>query len=302
VPLDLAALWRDVAPLAAAEARRSTATVRLCGTNYGKPYPPREDDPNSSEVLNLMPQSEERAVERPVSLPPAADGEAEWLQTLREVHRLATEAQASYQRAMADTQLAYLAAVGKSLGNGEGPPQPVPIPQVLNAASGDGAAADHTTQPAAVVETMVAPPMESPLPADTFDPPPADTFDTEIFAAEPAHSAPVTETAEAAPEPVEAAPEPSAGDSGAGDGGDAAAELTALTLRVVADKTGYPAEILRPEMHLQADLGVDSIKRVEVLSALREHVEGLPAIDAAELGRLQTIEDIANKLVTEVGR
>ena len=32
------------------------------------------------------------------------------------------------------------------------------------------------------------------------------------------------------------------------------AGLIALTLEIVAEKTGYPVEILRPDMHLQADL------------------------------------------------
>ena len=42
---------------------------------------------------------------------------------------------------------------------------------------------------------------------------------------------------------------------------------TAL-IEVVAEKTGYPAEVLDLDMQLDADLGIDSIKRVEILSAL----------------------------------
>ncbi|MBN1866329.1 acyltransferase domain-containing protein, partial [Candidatus Sumerlaeota bacterium] len=37
---------------------------------------------------------------------------------------------------------------------------------------------------------------------------------------------------------------------------------------VIAEKTGYPAEMLEPHMTLDSDLGIDSIKRVEILSAL----------------------------------
>ncbi|WP_052407466.1 type I polyketide synthase [Allokutzneria albata] len=40
-------------------------------------------------------------------------------------------------------------------------------------------------------------------------------------------------------------------------------------LNVVADRTGYPVEMLDLDMELEADLGIDSIKRVEVFSALR---------------------------------
>ncbi len=37
---------------------------------------------------------------------------------------------------------------------------------------------------------------------------------------------------------------------------------------IVADKTGYPSDMLAPELDIEADLGIDSIKRVEILSAL----------------------------------
>ncbi|MFO0659219.1 MAG: phosphopantetheine-binding protein [Polyangiaceae bacterium] len=38
-------------------------------------------------------------------------------------------------------------------------------------------------------------------------------------------------------------------------------------LTIVAEKTGYPAEMLGADMELEADLGIDSIKRVEILAA-----------------------------------
>jgi acyl carrier protein len=113
---------------------------------------------------------------------------------------------------------------------------------------------------------------------------------------EPRMPAAPTERAEPASQP--AVP---ADDAGAHSDGSASERLIGLTLQVVADKTGYPVDILNPEMHLQADLGVDSIKRVEVLSALRDRIEGLPTLDPAELGRLQTIGEIAERLTAEVG-
>ena len=39
------------------------------------------------------------------------------------------------------------------------------------------------------------------------------------------------------------------------------ADLEAVLLSVVADKTGYPVEVLNPGMDMEADLGIDSIKR-----------------------------------------
>jgi len=62
---------------------------------------------------------------------------------------------------------------------------------------------------------------------------------------------------------------------------------------VVAEKTGYPAEMLEPAMQLDADLGIDSIKRVEILSALQERLPDAPLITPEHLGTLRTLADIA---------
>jgi acyl carrier protein len=42
-------------------------------------------------------------------------------------------------------------------------------------------------------------------------------------------------------------------------------------LAIIAEKTGYPVEALAPELDLEADLGIDSIKRVEILGAVNEN-------------------------------
>ncbi|MGH1348428.1 MAG: phosphopantetheine-binding protein, partial [Nannocystales bacterium] len=48
-----------------------------------------------------------------------------------------------------------------------------------------------------------------------------------------------------------------------------AVDLHAIMTAVVSEKTGYPTEMLSPEMNLEADLGIDAIKRVEILSAVQ---------------------------------
>jgi len=68
--------------------------------------------------------------------------------------------------------------------------------------------------------------------------------------------------------------------------------LGPLVLEVVAEKTGYPIEMLNLEMSLDHDLGIDSIKRVEILSALQERVPHLPAFQPEELGALHTLSDV----------
>ena len=67
-------------------------------------------------------------------------------------------------------------------------------------------------------------------------------------------------------------------------------------MAVVAEKTGYPAEMLGPQMDLEADLGIDSIKRVEILAAIRERAPGLPEVKAAELAALRTLGQIVEQM------
>ncbi|MSN27096.1 MAG: SDR family NAD(P)-dependent oxidoreductase [Geobacter sp.] len=72
--------------------------------------------------------------------------------------------------------------------------------------------------------------------------------------------------------------------------------ITETLLAVVAEKTGYPVEMLELEMGMDSDLGIDSIKRVEILSALQERIPGSPVIDPEHLGTLRTLGEIANFL------
>ena len=58
------------------------------------------------------------------------------------------------------------------------------------------------------------------------------------------------------------------------DGASRASAVQAVLVEVVSEKTGYPAEVLEPGMQLDADLGIDSIKRVEILAALQERLPG----------------------------
>ena len=63
--------------------------------------------------------------------------------------------------------------------------------------------------------------------------------------------------------------------------------LATTLLDIVADKTGYPVETLDLDMSLDADLGIDSIKRVEIMSAVQERLPDAPAVKPDDLGRLQ---------------
>lgn len=59
-------------------------------------------------------------------------------------------------------------------------------------------------------------------------------------------------------------------------------DIKSLLLQVVSDKTGYPQEMLGMEMDLEADLSIDSIKRVEIIGTLRSELGTLANGNANE--------------------
>jgi acyl transferase domain-containing protein/NAD(P)H-dependent flavin oxidoreductase YrpB (nitropropane dioxygenase family) len=81
--------------------------------------------------------------------------------------------------------------------------------------------------------------------------------------------------------------------------------VAATLVEIVRDRTGYPSEMLGLDLDLEADLGIDSIKRVEILGTLRDAVPSLGrGTDSATmdaLSRARTLGAIVDK-VLEVGR
>jgi acyl carrier protein len=76
--------------------------------------------------------------------------------------------------------------------------------------------------------------------------------------------------------------------------------LTKTLLQVVSEKTGYPVEMLELEMDMEADLGIDSIKRVEILGAMQEHYPSLPRLNPDELATLHTLGQIIANMQTSL--
>ncbi len=110
----------------------------------------------------------------------------------------------------------------------------------------------------------------------------------EVVKAPPAGSAPPVKAAPV-PSPVMTAPAASAPEIKL----DAIAKTL---LEVVSEKTGYPTEMLEPGMDMEADLGIDSIKRVEILGAMQEHYPALPKIDPEALAELRTLGQVTEHL------
>ncbi len=61
---------------------------------------------------------------------------------------------------------------------------------------------------------------------------------------------------------------------------------------MVAKLTGYPFETLSLEMDMEADLGIDSIKRVEILSMLAKRIPGAPSVNPESLSKLRTLGQV----------
>jgi acyl transferase domain-containing protein len=79
--------------------------------------------------------------------------------------------------------------------------------------------------------------------------------------------------------------------------------LLARLLDLVSDRTGYPKEALSIDLDLEADLGVDSIKRVEVLGALAESIEAgadgkQPNLEMEKLSVIKTLRGIADYVMS----
>ena len=71
---------------------------------------------------------------------------------------------------------------------------------------------------------------------------------------------------------------------------------------VISELTGYPAEMLNPDMNIEADLGIDSIKRVEILSTMEERMPDLPSVSPEDMGELKTLSQIAGYLSKDKSR
>ncbi|MFD8856247.1 beta-ketoacyl synthase N-terminal-like domain-containing protein, partial [Streptomyces vinaceus] len=111
--------------------------------------------------------------------------------------------------------------------------------------------------------------------------------------------APAPAPAEVPEAPAPVAPAPQAAEAPAAAPAPSvevdAAVLEAL-LEVVAEKTGYPVEMLEPGMDVEADLGIDSIKRVQIMGALQERFPVSGDVDPERMAELRTLDDIAGFL------
>ncbi len=266
-----------------ADPKRPSLTVPLCGANYVKPRPPaparttvQTDSPRPANngPLSHPPQSaapppvpaaapENRTVSNRPTSTPAGDALAQALQLTRD----SLAAVQKMQEQTADLHRQFL----------EGQESAQRSVQAL------------IDQQQRLLQASLG--LASP-PAENAPVPPAPPTRVNLAAVAPA---PLPDTPEPSAPPAERAvapapaPEPPAAVR-------PSSRINQVLLEVVAEKTGYPADMLGPDMALDADLGIDSIKRVEILSALQERLPDAPAPGPEHLGTLHTLRHIADFL------
>src|SRR6185295_18598917 len=60
-----------------------------------------------------------------------------------------------------------------------------------------------------------------------------------------------------------------------------------ILLSVVSERTGYPAEMIKLDQDIEADLGIDAIRRVEIIEVLSGRLP--PAAHACCVDRFETL-------------
>ncbi len=72
--------------------------------------------------------------------------------------------------------------------------------------------------------------------------------------------------------------------------------VSMVLMDTISELTGFPVEMLEPSMNLESDLGIDSIKRVEILSKLEQQLDNIETISSDDMANLKTIEEIISYL------
>ena len=309
IPFDMKNFWDGYArPENPALTKKPVFTVSLNGANHGKPHPRALEElpalesikqlthpkpsarPSASSSPSRVPVQEKPAPTPPTppqptsqdmkktpaastsTRAPAPSGpSSSTIEALERLQQQATNAHQTYQRLMAQNHEAFLNMAQASLAQLTGQPKSETFVPQTSASFTPAPVAPQQTAPAApkaAAPQRVQAQPERVAPAKSVAPKPA----------------PVAQP-QRVQTPSTPAPKPS---------GPSLPDLRPLMLDVVSQKTGYPTEMLEMSMELEADLGIDSIKRVEILSSMQERVPSLPEVDTNTMASLVTLQEIVD--------
>ena len=72
-------------------------------------------------------------------------------------------------------------------------------------------------------------------------------------------------------------------------------EVEKIIINIISEKTGYPEDMIEKGMALESDLGIDSIRRIEIFSEIGEKLDNIfSPDDMEELSLLDTVENVIN--------
>jgi NADP-dependent 3-hydroxy acid dehydrogenase YdfG/acyl carrier protein/3-hydroxymyristoyl/3-hydroxydecanoyl-(acyl carrier protein) dehydratase len=125
-------------------------------------------------------------------------------------------------------------------------------------------------------------------------------FVMDAAGSQPASPTPVVMAAPvAAPASVAVTPQPPAAAQPVAPVVTADEDVTAYVLGVVAEKTGYPTEMLDLDLDLEGDLGVDTVKQAELFATIRTHY-GIPRREDLRLSDYNTLRKVVGFMQTAV--
>jgi len=302
VPINVQAILNEQAPTLP-RPKGSRATIELGGANYKRPEtlapktPEIKRPPTTRPVLSAPPTAPKAAVS--TAPPTAAKGTSkmndETLNALLEATRQSLVAFQKTQEQTAEVHAQFLQAHSKANENfaslfqahsallhtalGQELPLPKPLALPTAPAQTREALTEALMQPTAThTSNLPLPSNERVKAAPSAELPPVMRASTLSDLIKTGGSLPTTPTPTV---------QPTAHTIDVGD----------VLLSIVADKTGYPRDLVQFPMDLESDLGIDSIKRVEILSAVQEALPGLPELDPEKAASLRTLADIRDLLI-----
>ncbi|MFN2425272.1 MAG: SDR family NAD(P)-dependent oxidoreductase [Candidatus Binatia bacterium] len=293
-PIDFAALWSEyAAPANPHDRAQPKLNLPINGSNYGKPYPPEggivpgPNPPRPSAAPAPSPAPAPAVAARaaaPKSTPfvaaiksPSVSANAapragnvrkmgNWAQAFESAQRQTADAHSAYIQAMARSHQAFLETVSHGFNALENRGQ-----VQISVENQPPLSANHE-------KWGQTPFSQTANPGRVQS---AERVGAEVFVVAPAPAADAVASAPSVP--------PSA-------------DLEALMLDIVSEKTGYPTEMLTMEMELEGDLGIDSIKRVEILAAMQERAPGLPEVEVRVMAKLRTLGQIVDYMNGEIAK
>ena len=261
VPVDFAPLWAEPPHQDVGSRKASGASVRITGANHGKPYPENLDvERSKSEVRSLKATTSDVILPGPRA-PSIAPAATPASPAAPAASGTLIEVFQEAQRQAAETHAAFQRALSDS-----------------HVAFLKAAEASMQTLAALATGTR------APLPRLPM-------VDSSAFPAAPS-APPLPAESDPSPAAEEAAVEPSVPHP--------KVDLGVLLLAIIAEKTGYQESLLSMDMDLESDLGIDSIKRVEILAALRDRLPSLPEVTPVQIAQLRTLGEVARYLRDQV--